>query len=64
MSFIIIVVLLQLFQLESLLRHLQAMFLYFIDLLQMQLLEHSVESDLKVEFHMQHVHLPIYHYEL
>jgi hypothetical protein len=40
------------------------MFLYFIDLLQMQLLEHSVESDSKVEFHKQHVHWPIYHYEL
>jgi hypothetical protein len=40
------------------------MFLYFIDLLQMQLLEHSVESDSKVEFHMQHEHWPIYHYEL
>jgi hypothetical protein len=40
------------------------MFRCFDDLPLKQLLGHSVEFDLKVEFHMQHVHLPVYHYEL
>lgn len=63
-SFVIIEVLHLLFQLVSLLMHSQGMFRCFVDLLLKQLLGHSVESDLKVEFHMQHVHWLIYHYEL